>query len=125
MLDLKKSNNGVIEDLLIVGTWNDPAALKQIELIDKGLVKGVNFKSQTKKEAQKQNPPIGLATFNFDIHGASGFKVGDQFRVEGLPSKFGPPCFYQVVKVDQALSTEGWTTSVKGSLRTIGEESDE
>jgi hypothetical protein len=125
MLDLKGSNDAVIEDLLIVGTWNDPAALKQIELIDKGLVKGVNFKSQTKKEAQKQNPPIGLATFNFDIHGASGFKVGDQFRVEGLPSKFGPPCFYQVVKVDQALSTEGWTTSVKGSLRTIGEESDE
>lgn len=58
----------MIEDLLTVGTWNDPAALKQIELIDKGLVKGAP-KSQTKKEAQKQNPPLGLAEFNFDIHG--------------------------------------------------------
>ena len=87
-IDLKSSNDGVIEDLLTVGTWNDPAALKQIELIDKGLVKGAP-KSQTKKEAQKQNPPLGLAEFNFDIHGASGFKVGDQFRVKGLPSKFG------------------------------------
>ena len=123
-LDLKSSNDGVIEDLLTVGTWNDPAALKQIELIDKGLVKGAP-KSQTKKEAQKQNPPLGLAEFNFDIHGASGFKVGDQFRVKGLPSKFGAPSLYQVVKVDQALSTEGWTTSVKGKLRIIGEESDE
>ena len=123
-IDLKSSNDGVIEDLLTVGTWNDPAALKQIELIDKGLVKGAP-KSQTKKEAQKQNPPLGLAEFNFDIHGASGFKVGDQFRVKGLPSKFGAPSLYQVVKVDQALSTEGWTTSVKGKLRIIGEESDE
>jgi len=123
-IDLKSSNDGVIEDLLTVGTWNDPAALKQIELIDKGLVKGAP-KSQTKKEAQKQNPPLGLAEFNFDIHGASGFKVGDQFRVNGLPSKFGAPSLYQVVKVDQALSTEGWTTSVKGKLRIIGEESDE
>jgi len=59
-IDLKSSNDGVIEDLLTVGTWNDPAALKQIELIDKGLVKGAP-KSQTKKEAQKQNPPLGLA----------------------------------------------------------------
>ena len=124
LVDLKGSNDGVIEDLLTVGTWNDPAALKQIELIDKGLVKGAP-KSQTKKEAQKQNPPLGLAEFNFDIHGASGFKVGDQFRVKGLPSKFGAPSLYQVVKVDQALSTEGWTTSVKGKLRIIGEESDE
>lgn len=123
-LDWKKSNNSVIEDLLIVGTWNDPAALKQIELIDKGLVTGAP-KSQTKKAAQKQNPPLGLAEFNFDVHGASGFKVGDQFRVDGLPNKFGPPCIYQVTKVDQALSTDGWTTSVKGKLRTIGEESDE
>ena len=123
-IDLKSSNDGVIEDLLTVGTWNDPAALKQIELIDKGLVKGAP-KSQTKKEAQKQNPPLIGAEFNFDIHGASGFKVGDQFRVKGLPSKFGAPSLYQVVKVDQALSTEGWTTSVKGKLRIIGEESDE
>ena len=120
-LDLKSSNNSTIEDLLMVGTWNDPSALKQIELIDKGLVKGAP-KSQSKKVAQKQNPPLGLTSFNFDVHGVSGFKVGDQFRVTGIPDKFGAPNFYQVTKVDQSITGNQWTTSVKGEMRLIGEE---
>jgi len=110
--------------LLIVGTWNDPSALKQIELIDKGLVKGAP-KSQSKAKAQKQNPPLGLAKFSFDVHGVSGFKVGDQFRVTGLPDKFGAPNFYQVTKVDQSINGNTWTTNVKADMRLIGEESDE
>lgn len=124
LIDFKKSNNSVIEDLLVVGTWNDPSALKQIELIDKGLVKGAP-KSQSKAKAQKQNPPLGLAKFDFDVHGVSGFKVGDQFRVVGLPDKFGAPNFYQVTKVDQSISGNTWTTNVKGEMRLIGEETDE
>ena len=39
---------------------------------------------QSKSKTQKQNPPLGLAKFSFDVHGVSGFKVGDQFRVIGL-----------------------------------------
>ena len=124
LIDFKGSNNSVIEDLLIVGTWNDPSALKQIELIDKGLVKGAP-KSQSKAKAQKQNPPLGLAKFSFDVHGVSGFKVGDQFRVTGLPDKFGAPNFYQVTKVDQSINGNTWTTNVKGEMRLIGEETDE
>jgi len=124
LIDFKSSNNSVIEDLLIVGTWNDPSALKQIELIDKGLVKGAP-KSQSKAKAQKQNPPLGLAKFSFDVHGVSGFKVGDQFRVTGLPDKFGAPNFYQVTKVDQSINGNTWTTNVKADMRLIGEESDE
>ena len=122
--DIKKSNNGIIEDLLMVGAWNDPSALKQIELIDKGLVKGAPA-SQSKSKAQKQNPPLGLADFSFDVHGVSGFKVGDQFRVTGLPDKFGEPNFYQVVKVDQAMDNMTWITNVKGTMMLIGEESDD
>jgi len=124
LIDLKGSNDGFIEDLLMVGTWNDPSALKQIELIDKGLVKGAPS-SQKKSKTQKQNPPLGLAKFSFDVHGVSGFKVGDQFRVNGLPDKFGEPNFYQVTKVDHSINNMTWITNVKGDMRLIGEESDE
>ena len=86
--NLKTSNDTTIEDLLMVGTWNDTSALKQVELIDKGLVKGAPSR-QSKSKTQKQNPPLGLLKFSFDVHGVSGFKVGDQFRVIGLPDKFG------------------------------------
>lgn len=119
--DFKKSNNSVIENLLVVGTWNDPAALKQVELIDLGLVTGA-APSQPKEKVNKQNPPLGLAEFSFDVHGVSGFKVGDQFRVDGLPNKFGYPNFYQVVKVDHAINENTWLTNVKGSMMVIGEE---
>lgn len=123
LIDVKKSNDSVIEDLLMVGTWNDPSALKQIELIDKGLVKAVSGR-QSKEKTQKQNPPLGLAKFSFDVHGVSGFKVGDQFRVIGLPDKFGAPNFYQVTKVDHSINNMTWITNVKGDMRLIGEETE-
>lgn len=122
--NLKTSNDTTIEDLLMVGTWNDTSALKQVELIDKGLVKGAPSR-QSKSKTQKQNPPIGLTKFTFDVHGVSGFKVGDQFRIIGLPDKFGAPNFYQVTKVDHAIDNMTWITSVKGDMRMFGEESDE
>jgi len=93
-------------------------------LIDFGLVSGAQ-PSQPKSKTNKQNPPLGLAKFSFDIHGVSGFKVGDQFRVTGLPNKFGYPNFYQVTKVDHAIDNMTWITNIKGDMRLIGEEEDD
>ena len=126
-LDITKSffdysgNDGTIEGLLMVGAWNDSSALRQVFLIDKGLVKGVNS-PQKKSDNNRQNPPFGLASFNFRVHGVSGFKVGDEFRISGLPSKFGQPNFFQVVKVDHSVEGMSWWTDVKGELRIIGNE---
>jgi len=119
--DWKKENNNIIENLLVVGAWNDPAALNQVRLIDLGLITDVDG-SQKKTKVNKQNPPLGLATFNFDVHGVSGFKIGDKFRVTGIPDKFGYPSFFQVTKVDHSISEMTWKTSVKGDLRLIGSE---
>ena len=114
-------NDGTIEGLLMVGAWNDSSALRQVFLIDKGLVKGVNS-PQKKSDNNRQNPPFGLASFNFRVHGVSGFKVGDEFRISGLPNKFGQPNFFQVVKVDHSVEGMSWWTDVKGELRIIGNE---
>ena len=115
-VDVRGGNNTVIEDLLMVGTWNDPAALRQVQLINMGKVTGAQG-SVTSKDSQSKNPPIGLAKFNFTVHGVSGFKVGDQLRISDLPEKFGNPNFYQVTKVNHSISDMTWKTDVECLMR--------
>jgi hypothetical protein len=119
--DLKK-NDSTVEKVLMVGAWNDVSALRQCFLVDKGLT-GSN-PGKTKASNNKQNPPFGVAEFNFKVHGVSGFKVGDQMQIDGLPAKFGAPNVFQVVKVDHTLDGMLWTTDVKTKLRIVGSESD-
>lgn len=119
--DFNSSNDATLEDQFMVGAWNDTSALRQVFLIDKGVVKGTDSKRQN-KENNRQNPPFGLASFNFRVHGVSGFKVGDKFRIDGLPGKFGAPNFFQVVKVDHTIESMSWFTDIKGELRIIGSE---
>jgi len=114
--DVRGGNNTVIEDLLMVGTWNDPSALRQVQLINLGKVSGAPSNVKT-KDGHTKNPPIGLAKFNFKVHGVSGFKVGDQLRITDLPEKFGHPNFYQVTKVNHSISAMTWTTEVECLMR--------
>ena len=102
----------------MVGSWNDTSALRQCFLVDKGLA--VSQTLQTKAANNTQNPPFGVADFDFKVHGVSGFKVGDQFQVDGLPDKFGQPNVFQVVKVDHTLDGMTWTTDIKTKLRIVG-----
>jgi hypothetical protein len=121
LLDFKSSNDVTIEELFMVGAWNDSAALRQVFLVDKGIAKGGGVGRSNDKN-NKQNPPFGLATFNFRVHGVSGFKVGDKFRIDGLPKQFGAPNFFQVVKVDHTIDGMNWWTDIEGQLRIIGDE---
>lgn len=117
----KEKPDGVLESLLCVGTWDDKAALKSVELIDKGLVSGING-SVEKVRTNATNPIPGLAKVQFQVQGVSGFKVADMIQFEGIPFKYGPPSFYQVVKVAQSISGTTWLTDVTCDFRLIGEE---
>ena len=116
--DWNSSNDNTIESVVMVGAWNDTAALRQCFLVDKGLA--VSQTLQSKSANNTQNPPFGVADFDFKVHGVSGFKVGDQFQVDGLPPKFGGPNVFQIVKVDHTLDGMTWTTDVKSKLRIVG-----
>jgi len=120
--DWNKGNDNTIESVLMVGAWNDTAALRQCFLVDKGLTGNPN--SDKKLANNTKNPPFGGAEFNFKVHGVSGFKVGDQMQIDGLPDKFGAPNVFQVVKVDHTLDGMLWTTDVKTKLRIVGSEPD-
>lgn len=119
--ELTKKDNGNIESLLCVGTWDDKAALKSVELIDRGLKKGVNGEVD-KEYTNRVNPIPGLAKVQFTIQGLSGFKVGDMIQFEGIPLKYGPPSFYQVVKTSQSISGTSWSTDITCDFRLIGSE---
>lgn len=111
-----------IEKILCIGTWNDPTALKSVELIDRGLKDKAISGEQSRSDNNAQNPPIGLSKINFSLHGVSGFKVGDKIRFDGVPDKFGHPNFYQVMSVGHSISGNTWITNVNTEMRLIGKE---
>ena len=121
--ELSKKTDGTIESLLCVGTWNDKSALKQIELIDRGLVKGIPA-DVDKKYTNNVNPIPGLAKVQFQVQGLSGFKISDMLQFEGIPYKFGAPgpSFYQITKVSHSISGTTWITDVTCDFRMVGEE---
>ena len=119
--DFYSSNDTTLEKTLMVGAWNDTSALRQVYLIDKGIAKGGKT-NRKNSDNNKQNPPFGVATFDFRVHGVSGFKVGDKFRIDGVPAQFSAPNFFQIVKVDHVLDGMNWWTDIKGKLRIIGSE---
>jgi len=144
--DLNTGNDAVIEDVLMVGTWADTLALQQVFNIDKGIDSALNSgkpkdintgegsgtegsgkkgtgKEGTGKEGTGKdtlNAPYGMATFDFKVHGISGFKRGDILRIDGLPKKFSDPHFFQVDGIEHSIDSSGWVTSVKTGLRPGG-----
>ena len=119
----RSGNDNTIENVLMVGAWNDTAALRQCFLVDKGLTKIGDSPLDTHgnlKATNTQNPPFGVATFDFKLHGVSGFKMGDQLLVNGLPAKFGAPNFYQVKGIEHTIDGMTWTTDIKTGLRIVG-----
>ena len=118
--DFKSSNDNTIENVIMVGAWNDTAALRQCFLVDKGLTPIQTL--QKKEDNNYQNPPFGIANFDFKLHGVSGFKMGDQLQIDGLPAKFGKPNFYQVTGIEHSLDGMTWITDIKTRLRIVGKD---
>lgn len=106
--DLYGANNAKIEDILFIGTWNDPVLLKKYEL--RRLIDDEESDNIT-------NPPLTSIEFKFTIHGISGLKVGDIFRVADLPNKFNDKIF-QVKHINHQVG-EQWITEVTAGLRNI------
>lgn len=55
--------------------------------------------------------------FTFTIHGVSGIKRGDKFKVLGLPAGYSTKGFFQVTGIKQVVSGMLWKTEVIGQFR--------
>lgn len=57
-------------------------------------------------------------TFNFTVHGVSGFKRGDKFTIIGLPDAYsGKNGFFQVTQINQQVEGMTWKTQIEGKFR--------
>ncbi len=55
--------------------------------------------------------------FSFTVHGVSGIKRGDKFKVRGIPSQYETGGFFQVTAVKQVIEGQMWKTEVEGQFR--------
>jgi hypothetical protein len=56
--------------------------------------------------------------FSFKIHGISGIKRGDMFRINGLPSMYeAKGSFFQPLSVKHTIEGMQWTTEITGGFR--------
>lgn len=55
--------------------------------------------------------------FTFTMHGVSGIKRGDKFKVKGIPDKYYTQGFFQVLGVRHTVQNMEWTTEVEGGYR--------
>ena len=93
-----------IENLAVVSAWADASIFSLIQL-------------KCSKE-DGSNPMILPIEFEFDIHGVSGIRVGDIFKIIDLPQKYKNGIF-QVVETSHVISGTQWKTTVKGKFRNI------
>ena len=78
--------------------------------------KNKNDKDVVRKE-DKRVGPIMPIKFTFTIHGISGIKRGDKFKVSGLPKNYEKNGFFQVTSVKHVISDMLWKTDIEGSFR--------
>jgi hypothetical protein len=55
--------------------------------------------------------------FSFTVHGVSGIKRGDKFKVRGIPTQYEKGGFFQVTAVKQVIEGQMWKTEVEGQFR--------
>ena len=109
--DLWKNNETTVEDLAVVGAWNDATVLKKVQMLNEGLGTANSTISQL-------NVPLLPIKFNFTIHGVSGIRVGDTFSIIDLPTKYKNKVF-QVTQVEHDIAQNIWTTKIEGSMRNM------
>jgi hypothetical protein len=103
----KKVTGGDLETLLYFATCTDKT------LFDKQR----NATKISNTKAKEEYSILLPIKFSFKIHGISGIKRGDKFKVSGLPEQYSRNGFFQVTAVKHTVSGMKWETDVEGSYR--------
>jgi hypothetical protein len=96
-----------LEKLLYFGTYNDKNLFNQLR----------NSTKISNTETKEEYSILLPVKFSFKIHGISGIKRGDKFKVRGLPDQYSRNGFFQVTAVKHTVSGMKWETDVEGSYR--------
>lgn len=100
-----------LEYYVVYGTYNDT------QLFD-GIYNASTSNSIKRTNDNQINEYSTLLplTFSFSVHGISGIRRGDKFKVSGLPDLFIKDAFFQITSIEQTVDN-GWVTTITGALR--------
>ena len=86
---------------------------------DMALFESLKMGSENTK-IDKSPAQVGVLTnieFGFTIHGISGIRRGDMFKINGSPYGYVSDGFFQVTNIKHSVSNNFWQTEVKGGFR--------
>lgn len=108
-----------LQNYMLVSAWNDTSLLKSVEIYDNSKVGGPPLLlSEQFVTKPKANSQILAIDFSFEIHGNSGIKVGDVFKIVDIPHPFKNGVF-QVMETSHSISGGIWTTNVTTKMRNV------
>ena len=96
-------------DKLLIAIYDDPALLRTWRVKD-GLASGT-----PEHQIGQALLPI---KFSFTVHGLSGWKRGDKFKILGLPPQYDNG-FFQVTQINQQIDGMNWKTQIEGQFRNV------
>ncbi len=102
------NENVSINEMAVVGGWNDSSMFNLIQ-------KGMNLRNKGKDV----DPILLPINFEFQVHGISGLRVGDLFKLKDVPSKYTKGIF-QIIETSHDIDGNQWKTSVKAQFRNTG-----
>ena len=105
-VDLTDSStlSGELYDMCYLGAFHDSNVFSALKA-----------KHDNTDEAETSSALMPI-NFTFKIHGVSGIRRGDMFKVRGIPSAYDGG-FFQVLSVKHSLQGMEWTTEVTGGFR--------
>ena len=72
------------------------------------------------KSSIKGQVPIPVS-ISMTLDGIGGLKVGDIFKIDYLPKPYREFTYFVIKKVDQKISTSGWSTDIEAYMQFNGE----
>ena len=122
--DLKQQIEKIEEDTVKhykgIGIYNSSANMSSyfkqtmLYLLRTARIKGV-------QSSIKGQIPLPL-TLSMTLDGIGGLKVGDMFKIDYLPKPYRKFTYFVIKKVDQKISTSGWSTDIEAYMQFNGAE---
>ena len=103
-LNIKKPFPSDLLDMCYQGVFRDSAVFNA-------------FLNKKQEVGGDTSTPLMPINFTFKVHGVSGIRRGDMFKVNGIPSIYKQNGFFQVVSIKHSIEGMQWTTEVTGGWR--------
>jgi hypothetical protein len=100
----KSSLSGELYDMCYMGAFSDSNVFSALK------------NGHDEINEKNTSSPLMPINFTFKVHGVSGIRRGDMFKVNGIPSMYNNG-FFQVLSVKHSLQGMEWTTEVTGGYR--------